>query len=54
MNNFDYDLNKSGTKETRIVVPLKYLSHFWGEFRYAIGQLLNRIDFNLEQKLCNN
>ena len=29
VNNPNYDANKSGKKEVKIAVPLKYLSNFW-------------------------
>ena len=32
-----YDVNKNGTQEVELAIPLKYLGNFWESTKYAIN-----------------
>ena len=48
-----YDANKEGTKETEIVVPLKYLGNFWETRDMPLINCEVSLASNLFCKLCD-
>ena len=50
VNNPDYDAEKSGKKEVKIIVPLKYLSNFWR----ALKMLLINCEVSLGLPWCKD